>query len=255
MPAGLSMPVGRPPLPNVTQGAQVAAKPGRARTPQTTVINGQTYTYGGQKPPNLGTEYQMGDQLEGPDGSLWRPMPLAGAGAGRTPGPGGDPGGDGGYDIDVNKLWGLTPPAPAPQVPKPIHVQGPGLEDATRSQSLQFGRAKDRIGKLGRGSMKALANMFASRGLSGSGHESKALADEIGGMRGELADVVTNQALESVRREAAIHDRDYAGGLSQRGQDIGIDVGNADRVTDAHKTRLNLLQQLLSLRRSGARIY
>ena len=155
-------------------------------------------------------------------------------------------------EFDFDKWWNKVP-AP-PQVGKPAWVKGPGLEDRRAAESLQFGRAKDRIGKIGRGSMKSLENMFASRGISGSGHESAALGGAIGGMRGDLANVATEQALSALAREAQISDRDYAGNISQRGSDIGIDVGNADRTAENQRSRISLISTLLG-KRPGTRLY
>jgi len=241
---------GQGPMP----GLAVASKPGKPKPPSTTVINGTTYSYSGQRNPMLEQgRFEPGNSLYGADGSIWDPMPAPGGGGGGR-GTGGG-GGEDGYDIDLSKLWASIPQGPAPQVPVPPRQTGPGLEDRRRAESLQFGRAKDRVAKIGRGSMKSLENSFARRGLSGSSMEGAAIADTVGGMRGDLANVVTQQAQTALDREAQISDRDYAGGISQRGQDIGIETGNANRVVDAYNQQLNFLQMLAGLRARGARIY
>ncbi|MET0742959.1 MAG: hypothetical protein ABWY78_06270 [Microvirga sp.] len=165
-------------------------------------------------------------------------------------------GGAGNNDIDFNALWAKTGAIPPPpQVEIPPEVKGPGLEDRRRAESLEFGRAKSRLANIGRGSMKALESQFARRGLSGSGQEGKQLAGVVGGMRGDLSNVATEQALSALAREAQISDRDYAGGINQRGQNIGISTGNADRTAENQRTRVNLLNSLMGYRSRGSRIY
>jgi len=194
-------------------------------------------------------------------GGQWQKIGNTGANAGgggapRTSAPSAPPPPDPNTDIDFNALWSKTQAVPPPpQVPRDPRVQGPGLEDRRKAEGKEFGRAKARVGAIGRGSMKALGNRMAARGISGSGHEAAGEADILSGMGSDLSNVVTEQALSALAREAQISDRDYGGGIQQRGQDYGIDVGNADRTAENQRTRVNLLTSLMGLRARGSRIY
>lgn len=93
-----------------------------------------------------------------------------------------------------------------------------GQEQAARDAA--FGREKDRIGQMGRGAVNSLTNLMSERGTSGGGYEQAGLADIVGGTQGQLGDVAREQTIQDVGRAAQVGDRNYAGNLQRRGQDM-----------------------------------
>lgn len=211
-----------------SRGQEPAPPPGLA-APETTIINGRTYRgQPARKPgiygqgPNQG--YQAGTEW-GPDGSVWTPMgdpPGAGGGSG---GPGGSLPGNSTFDYSERTIPKVPPPyrgapPPGPPVTYP-HVTGPSPESTRAAEDAFYGRAHGRIGQVARGSMDAVSDEFNARGLRGSRSEGAALQGVVGNAQNENADVLATQAVEGLHRAQAVNDRNYAGDLSQRGQDIG----------------------------------
>ncbi|MEK7764607.1 MAG: hypothetical protein AAB368_00080, partial [bacterium] len=95
-------------------------------------------------------------------------------------------------------------PPPVPRIAPP---------DESGAQALAFGRAKDKAGMAGRAAMRGLSREMNARGIEGSGIEGDRMAGIMGGVAGNLSDVATSQALEELRRLAAVNDRNYAGGI------------------------------------------
>jgi len=228
--------------------------PGRAKVPQTTVINGTTYTYAGQKPPNLGVEYQMGNQLQGADGSLWAPMPAAGGGSGapRAAAPGPGDGGGGTLDLD----WRSLLPDPVPREPLPARVTPPKEADRTGADNATLAKAKQRVGQTTSGALKALQRNMQSRNISGSGLESAASSRIIRGGAGDIGSVVNNLAIDDLHRQDAVNDRNYAGDLGQRSGDMNFGVTQRGQDVNFALSRANMIPALISLAlRNGGRVY
>ena len=112
---------------------------------------------------------------------------------------------------EMQKTW-----AP-PQVPGGGVGQTP--EEAA-AQSAAFGRAKDKIGDISRSAVDSLRNLYAgsgnlaamNAGLEGMGQE---------GMK-NLSNFSTEQAMQEAARTAQLSDRNYQGGITQRGQDLSM---------------------------------
>jgi hypothetical protein len=163
-----------------------------------------------------------------------------------------DPGGYEEFDLDFQRAANYFP-APAPAAPPPARVPNIHPTDPTAANSAAFSRAKDRIGKLGRGAVDSLTRAMGNRGIAGSSIEGRGLTDIVESSQGELADVVRDQAVEGFRRESDVADRNYAGDLSQRSADMGYATTTRGQDIDAATSRFSQLQGLISLLRAGRR--
>jgi hypothetical protein len=92
--------------------------------------------------------------------------------------------------------------------------------DETAARDAAFGRAKDNAGANALASLKALEAVMAGRGMRGSSAEASGVADVIMGGSGMVADQIRSQMVNDANRSAAIADRDYAGAVDMRGQDM-----------------------------------
>lgn len=192
--------------------------------------------------------------FRGPSGVNYQYSTGGGAGprasAARSGGSGGGDTGAGGsgfdFDAAMAKINPLLPVTPAPVAPPP-RIVGPTRADNAAAEAAAFGRAKDRIGKIGGGAVQSLQRMMSRRGLGGSGIEGKELGGLVEGMRGELGDVVRDQAIEGLKRDYAVEDRNYAGDLSQRGADMGFTTTTRGQDIGAAQGRTSQIPALLSL--------
>jgi hypothetical protein len=91
-------------------------------------------------------------------------------------------------------------------------------EEAARAAS--FARAKDAAGQNAIASLKALEDVMAGRGLRGSSIEADGTADIIMGGAGQIGEHIRSQMIGDANRAAQVADRDYAGAVTQRGQDM-----------------------------------
>ena len=155
--------------------------------------------------------------------------------------------------------WDEVKPDAVPREPgfaAPPREVGKGPEDRTAAESAAFARAGERIARIGKGNLSALRSQMTRRGISGSGVEKSLVTENANSTAGLLGEVVRDQAIEGLRREQEIDDRDLQAGIAQRGQDIGVgstnysgnisqrgqDVGLAD-------WRINALPSILALMR------
>lgn len=100
---------------------------------------------------------------------------------------------------------------------------GPGGGPDPNEQAARdaaFAREKDRIGQIGRGALDSLTNLYSERGVSGGGYEQAGIADLLGNVQGGLGDVAREQTLQDLGRAQQVGDRNYAGAITQRGQNM-----------------------------------
>jgi len=104
---------------------------------------------------------------------------------------------------------------------EPPEVNAPGLagnEQAARAAA--FARAKDQAGQTARSSLTALEGLMANRGQAGSGLEGALSSDIISGGAGRVNEFTREQLMQDLNRAAEVSNRNYAGAITQRGQDI-----------------------------------
>jgi hypothetical protein len=109
-------------------------------------------------------------------------------------------------------------------------VQAP---DTSAAQAAVFGRAKDQVGQETTGAMAALRSALAARGLLGAGLEGKATANVLTKGQQQLVDTTREQAIQEGQRISDFAKVGYLGDLEQRGQDITVSEGAANRALEA----------------------
>jgi hypothetical protein len=149
----------------------------------------------------------------------------------------------------------VSPPIVVPNAPQP--VLGPDRASRLAANEAAYGAAKAKVGVQGRASLNALHSQMGERGIAGSGIEGALTGGIIAAGQHDLADTVLGQTGADLNREQAVEDRNYAGGISQRGQDfegraqdIGAQEANA-------AGRRQSIEQLFRMRsgRAGGRLY
>lgn len=92
--------------------------------------------------------------------------------------------------------------------------------DEEGARAAAFGRAKEQAGNTANAALKALEGVMSARGLKGSSIEGSATADIIGGGSDDVNDYTREQLMQDLNRAAQIGDRNYAGAITMRGQDL-----------------------------------
>lgn len=91
-------------------------------------------------------------------------------------------------------------------------------EEAARAAA--FGRAKDQAGQTALASLQALQNVMSQRGMRGSTVEGDATSEVILGGGNKVNEFTREQLMQDLNRAAEVSDRNYAGGIQMRGQDM-----------------------------------
>lgn len=174
---------------------------------------------------------------------------------------GGSPGAPPAASPPIGEIpWSEFEPKSIPREPglttMPREV-GKGPEDRTAADSAIFARAAERIGRVGAGNLRSLRSQMTRRGISGTGIEAEGVTAAKNTTAGELGDVIRDQAIEGLRREQDVDDRDLAAGIAQRGQDLGIASTNysggiSQRGQDISQAdwRIQALPSILALMRA-----
>lgn len=93
-------------------------------------------------------------------------------------------------------------------------------EEAARSAA--FARAKEQAGQTALSSLTALHDVMDNSGRMGSSQEAQGEAAVVGGARGDVNDFTREQLINDLNRSSAISDRNYAGDLTRRGQNLSM---------------------------------
>lgn len=138
-------------------------------------------------------------------------VPYGGAGAGV----GGVGGGSGGVP-PMQSSGGMAPGGGGSVAAVP-HM---APVDTSGAQRAEFGRAKDQVGLESSGALTGLRSSLGARGMLGSGAEARGTTAVAMKGQGELGDVSRTQAIDAITGQRADATANYAGDISQRGQDI-----------------------------------
>src|SRR5262252_4443402 len=129
-----------------------------------------------------------------------------------------------------------------PTVPHPDTAANAQAEQDARNAA--FARAKDTAGNLARSAIDSLHGIASERGLNVAGGSNPLMlrgeADVIGATGNQLGEVARTQAENDAARAAQISDRNYAGDITLRGQDLTAQA-------EAAALRNSQLQSLLSM--------
>lgn len=93
------------------------------------------------------------------------------------------------------------------------------LSPAEQASELAFARAKDKAGLLAGARLKGARSALANSSL---GTQARGVNAILGDAASGLSDVATAQAISQAQRAADVEDRNYAGGLTRRGQNMGL---------------------------------
>lgn len=92
--------------------------------------------------------------------------------------------------------------------------------DEVGARNAAFARAKDQAGNVALSSLRALQDVVDSRGTNGSTIEKNNTGQVLAGASGALGGFTREQLIQDLARAAQIGDRNYNGGVTQRGQDM-----------------------------------
>lgn len=120
------------------------------------------------------------------------------------------------WDSRFAVVQGATPVSP--------HVDG-GVSgqlspQETAARAAAFARAKDQAGMTANAALEGLRAATTSRGLGGSTIEGEDMARILGGGAGEINNYTGQQLSSDLGRISDVSDRNYAGDITQRGQDM-----------------------------------
>lgn len=97
----------------------------------------------------------------------------------------------------------------------------PSVDEGEEAASqAAYTQARERAGSAGTSAVRALRELMAGQGLTGSTVESAGLGNIIGDTRGTVGEVARQQAMQRSQRAGQRADRDIAAGLTRRGQDV-----------------------------------
>ena len=97
---------------------------------------------------------------------------------------------------------------------------GAPLPGQPTAGELIFARAKDQAGQLASARLKDVRDTFSAHNLAGSGNEARAMNDLLTSTQTGLEGVATQNAIYDANRAAAVEDRNYAGDLTRRSQNL-----------------------------------
>ncbi len=117
------------------------------------------------------------------------------------------------------------------------------MPDQSASSAASFAAAKDRVGKTSRASLDALRGELGASGMLGGGAEGQLTRDVIQSGAGELGQVSRDQAVKEADLAGDFAKTSYAGGITQRGQDVSAAEAQARLAQEARLSDANLAFQ------------
>ena len=107
-------------------------------------------------------------------------------------------------------------PIPGGETPSP---GGPGFDEAG-ARAAAFARAKEQAAAIAQSSLTGLRNSLNRRGITGGGYANAQAAKSLAPAAGGLQEVNREQLIQDLGRASSVSDRNYAGNLTRRGQDL-----------------------------------
>ncbi len=107
--------------------------------------------------------------------------------------------------------------------------QLPGLQlpDQSKGTAAAYATAKDQVGKSARAGLDSLRGELGASGMLGGGAEGQLTRDVVTDASGQLGQVARDQAMKSADLSADFAKTNYAGGITQRGQDVNMSEAQA----------------------------
>lgn len=123
------------------------------------------------------------------------------------------------------------------------HLPSLTLPDQSAGTAAAYATAKDQVGQSGRASLDALRGELGASGMLGGGAEGQLTRDVITKASGDLGQVSRDQASKSAELGADFAKTNYAGGITQRGQDVSASEAQARLAQEARLADANLAFQ------------
>lgn len=98
----------------------------------------------------------------------------------------------------------------------------PAATDSSAANAAAFANAKDQTAAIGRGAITGMREGLAERGGLGGGMEGGGMASLMGENARRLGDTTRQQTISDVDTQNRRADRNYAGDLTKRGQNLGV---------------------------------
>lgn len=117
------------------------------------------------------------------------------------------------------------------------------LPDQSGKTNAIYATAKDQVGKSGRASVTALRDELGATGALGGGAEVQGTRDIIANAAGDLGQVSRDQAGKQADLSADFAKTNYAGGITQRGQDVSASEAQARLAQESRLADANLAFQ------------
>lgn len=117
------------------------------------------------------------------------------------------------------------------------------MPDQSAASAASFATAKDRVGKTSRASLDALRGELGASGMLGGGAEGQLTRDVIQSGAGELGQVSRDQAVKETDVASDFAKTNFAGGITQRGQDVSASEAQARLAQEARLSDANLAFQ------------
>jgi hypothetical protein len=117
------------------------------------------------------------------------------------------------------------------------------MPDQSAATAAGYATAKDKVGQSGRASLDALRGELGASGMLGGGAEGQLTRDVITDASGQLGQVSRDQASKSADLAADFAKTNYAGGITQRGQDVSSQEAQARLAQEARLSDANLAFQ------------
>lgn len=161
-------------------------------------------------------------------------------------------GSGGGGSIGGGAAFGMGGGAAAPGGGSGGPVQGGGgvgalqMPDQAEANNAEFARAKDRAGKTARASIDALNGELGATGALGGGAQVQGTKDIIQNAAGAEGEVVRDQAMKNADLRADTAKTNYAGSITQRGQDINAQEANARLALESRQQQMQMLQMIMA---------
>lgn len=93
-------------------------------------------------------------------------------------------------------------------------------EAENQARTAAFARAKERAGQTAASGVKSLQDIMANSGRMGSSMEAGAIGGLLGDSVGDINEFSRDEMIMDLNRAGEISDRNYAGALTQRGQNM-----------------------------------
>ena len=103
-----------------------------------------------------------------------------------------------------------------------VGPQGGPSFDENAARTAAFARAKEQAGSTALASLKALQDVMAESGKTGSSIEAQGISNILGGAGGAVNNFTRTQLIQDLNRAADIADRNQQNAITQRGQNLSL---------------------------------